>query len=207
MDILGSIVLHVNFKKQLQLEYFNFIFCFFKLIYNFGGPDKINLQILFYQLIFQSMKKLLYVFVCLFLINVQAKAQDPAPVEDSKFAVTVGFLNGGGSLIGADFEIMAGDRVGLQVGAGLVGLGAGINYHLKPGIRSSMLSLQYWHQGVGDSYTQSLIGPSYVFRAKKLLTAQIGFGFALEEGPNWPEDKEQPPAMLMYSIGIYLPVK
>jgi hypothetical protein len=154
------------------------------------------------------MKKIFYVFVCLLLINVhQVKAQDPAPIEDSKFAVTVGFLNGGGSLIGADFEIMAGDRVGLQLGAGLVGLGAGINYHLKPGIRSSMLSLQYWHQGVGDTYTQSLIGPSYVFRAKKLLTAQIGFGFALEEGPNWPEDKEQPSAMLMYSIGIYLPVK
>lgn len=153
------------------------------------------------------MKKVLFVFACLVLLHFRLMAQESNPPEDSKFAVTVGVLNGGGSLVGADFELMAGPRVGLQIGAGLVGLGAGINYHLKPGIRSSMLSLQYWHQGVGDSYTQSLIGPSYVYRAKKLLTAQIGFGFALEEGPNWPADKDQPPAMLMYSIGIYFPVK
>ena len=153
------------------------------------------------------MKKIWFVFACLVLLNSRPMAQESDTTADSKFAVTVGVLNGGGSLVGADFEILAGQRVGFQVGAGLVGLGAGINYHLKPGIRSSMLSLQYWHQGVGNTYTQSLIGPNYVYRAKKLLTAQIGFGFTLEEGPNWPADKDQPPAMLMYSIGLYFPVK
>ena len=89
----------------------------------------------------------------------------------------------------------------------MVVLGAAINYHLKPSIRSSYITLQYWHQGVNETYTQRLLGPAFVFRAKKLLTASLGLGFALEKGPNWPDDKEQPPVMFTYSIGIYLPVK
>ena len=70
------------------------------------------------------------------------------------------------------------------------------------------MSLQYWHQGFGDYYAQSLAGINYVFRGKKWLTFQIGVGAALEEGPAWPSDKlEQPPVMLMYALGFYLPVK
>jgi hypothetical protein len=36
------------------------------------------------------------------------------------------FLMGGGSLVGADLENMLTERVGFQVGAGLVGFGCGI---------------------------------------------------------------------------------
>ena len=50
------------------------------------------------------MRRLLFVLACLILTNLQVNAQEPGPVEDSKFAVTLGFLNGGGSLVGADFE-------------------------------------------------------------------------------------------------------
>jgi len=120
-------------------------------------------------------------------------------------SITFGVLNGGGSLVGMDVEVGLGDAFGIQAGAGLVGFGAGLNFHFKPTLRSSFLSFQYWHQGLNDTYTQSLLGPSIVFRARKVFTAQIGIGFVLEKGPAWPESMEQPPAMLTYSIGIYFP--
>lgn len=134
-----------------------------------------------------------------------------AQIEDDRFdarrtCITVGILEGGGSLVGFDMEVLVSERVGLQAGSGFVGLGGGINYHFKPTIRSSFLSLQYWHQGFGETYTQSVFGPSYVFRAKKIFTFQAGIGYALEEGPAWPADMEQPPVMLMYAIGLYFPI-
>lgn len=119
--------------------------------------------------------------------------------------VSIGFLQGGGSLAGFDVEIFTGNLLGIQVGAGYIGFGAGLNFHLKPDVRSSFISLQYWHQGIADSFTQSLIGPSFVFRAKKVFTAQLGFGFLLEEGPAWPESMPHPPVMLTYSVGFYFP--
>lgn len=120
-------------------------------------------------------------------------------------SITIGLFNGGGSLVGVDAEIALSNSVGLQVGAGFIGFSAGINYHIRPEIRSSFISLQYWHQGVMDSYSQSLIGPSFVFRARKIFTAQLGIGFPLEKGPSWPDSLEQPEFMLTYSIGIYFP--
>ena len=137
-----------------------------------------------------------------------AKGQENFQNEDKpRSALTLGFLHGGGSLVGADFEILLTSRFSFQIGAGWVGFGGGINYHLKPTIKSSMISLQYFHQGVSDSYTQSMLGPLFVYRAKKLFTASLGFGYALEKGPAFPNDKNQPSAMLLYSIGIYLPIK
>jgi hypothetical protein len=118
---------------------------------------------------------------------------------------SIGFLLGGGSLIGYDVEVLLGNRVGMQMGIGFIGFGGGLNFHIKPDIRSSFISIQYFHQGIMDSYTQSLIGPSFVFRAKKLFTAQIGLGYALKKGPAWPSSKTQPPIMLTYAIGIYIP--
>lgn len=123
------------------------------------------------------------------------------PIERKAF--TVGILNGGGSLIGFDLEILFTKRVGIQAGVGVLGYGAGINYHLKPSIRSSFISLQYWHQGMNESFTQDLIGPSFVYRGKYWITGQLGLGVPLSKGAAFPEDKEQPPIMLTYSIGLY----
>ncbi len=129
------------------------------------------------------------------------------PTDDyqKRNSITIGILQGGGSLVGADLEVLLTKRLGIQVGAGFVGFGGGLNYHFKPSVRSSFLSLQYWHQGFGDSYTQSVLGPNFVFRGKKWFTFQIGLGVPLEEGPAWPNTLEQPPVMLMYSIGAYIP--
>jgi hypothetical protein len=118
-------------------------------------------------------------------------------------SLSVGVLNGGGGLIGADFETLLSPRVGLQLGAGLVSYSLGLNYHLKPGIRSSFLSLSYWHQGLGAGFTQSMLGPSYVFRGKKWFTAQLGLGYILDRGPAFPATAVQTPVILTYSIGAY----
>ncbi len=122
-----------------------------------------------------------------------------------KAALTIGILQGGGSLIGADLEVLLTQQVGLQVGAGLVGFGAAVNVHLKPTIRSSMISMTYWNQGTGQSFVQNAVGPSFVYRGEKWFTAQIGLGKLLGKGPAFPEDVEQPPFMLLYSIGGYIP--
>lgn len=128
-----------------------------------------------------------------------------APV-DKRAAVTVGFLQGGGSLIGVDFEYLAAPRLGLQAGIGYIGFGAGLNYHLRPAINSSFISVAYWHQGIGDTFAQDAVGGVFTFRARKLLSASLGLGIPLSRGPALADDFEQPPVMLLYSIGIYFPL-
>lgn len=155
----------------------------------------------------QEMKRILItmIMICTTTNLFSQSSQENAPTE-KRNSVTVGILQGGGSLIGADIEFMLTDKFGIQLGAGLIGFGGGLNYHLKPSIRSSFISLQYWNQGVGDSFTQSVIGPNFVYRSKKWFTAQIGLGFPLQIGPAAPTYFKQPPAMLMYSVGAYFPI-
>ena len=125
---------------------------------------------------------------------------------DKRAAVTVGFLQGGGSLIGVDFEYLIAPKIGLQAGIGYIGFGAGLNYHLKPAINSSFISIAYWHQGIGESFAQDVAGGVFTFRARKLLSASLGLGIPLSRGPSLADDFEQPPVMLLYSIGIYFPL-
>ncbi|MEN8156386.1 MAG: hypothetical protein ABFS10_05500 [Bacteroidota bacterium] len=161
--------------------------------------------------------------VVLFCISANLFSQNNHPESDNSYtgdfsqtiltgeaekrnSITIGILQGGGSIVGADFEFLVSNHVGLQIGGGFIGFGGGINYHFKPSIRSSFLSLQYWNQGVGDSFAQNAIGPTYVFRGKKWFTFQIGLGATLEKGPAAPDDFEQPPVILLYSIGGYIPI-
>ena len=123
-----------------------------------------------------------------------------------RVALTVGILQGGGSLLGADLEVLLTQRVGVQVGAGLMGFGTAANFHLRPDICSSMISLTYWNQGFGQSFVQNALGPTFVYRGKKWFTAQLGLGKTLSKGPAFPEEVTQPPVMLLYSIGGYFPL-
>ena len=69
------------------------------------------------------------------------------------------------------------------------------------------MSLQYWHQGLGDTYARSLAGINYVFRGKKGLTFQAGIGAALKKGRVWPGYlREQAPVLLMFALGYYIPI-
>ena len=149
------------------------------------------------------MKKLvLIVLVALFSVQLMAQR---VPSE-KKMSISAGFLQGGGGLVGADLEYLFSDHFSVQAGAGLISCGAAINYHFKPFINSSMLSLSYWHQGFGDAHTQSVVGPVYTFRAPKVFQFQIGMGYRVNEGPNLPEANKKVPVMLLYSIGVYFPI-
>ena len=114
-------------------------------------------------------------------------------------------MQGGGSLLGVDLEFLLTQHFGIQIGGGFVGYGGGINYHFKPSIRSSFISVQYWHQGIGTSHVQTIIGPNYVFRSRRLFTFQAGLGIPIEEGPASPASYVQPPVILMYAVGLYFP--
>lgn len=118
-------------------------------------------------------------------------------------ALIIGFHQGGGSIIGLDLEFLLGNRLGIQAGGGFKSFGGGINIHLKRVINSSYIAIQYWRQGIKDSYRQSLIGPSFVFRGRDWFTAQLGCGYVIETGPDH-RDKDPVPYMLTYGIGIYI---
>lgn len=154
-----------------------------------------------------STKSIPILFLFFFLTNTTI-AQNTTQKTDSlsKASFTVGLLQGGGSLVGFDVEALISDRFGVQVGAGLFGYGAGINIHLEPSIRSHYMSLQYWHQGLGGNFVQSVVGVNFVFRGKKWFTFQAGTGVPTALGPGAPSNFEQPPIMLMYSVGAYFPL-
>ena len=132
--------------------------------------------------------------------------QDYSENEVSKRnAVTVGVLQGGGALVGADVEFLVSDRIGLQVGGGFKAYGCGLNIHFKPTIRSSFVSFQYWHQGIGYTYAQSLAGALIVYRSKKWFTASLGIGTPVGIGPAYPVSYVNN-YVFMYSIGFYIPL-
>jgi hypothetical protein len=152
------------------------------------------------------MKKLI-VAVSLLIVSLNAFSQVIEEDEvEKRNSITVGILQGGGSLVGADFEALVSRKIGVQFGAGLFGYGVGLDYHLNPSIRSSFISMQYWHQGFGTNYSQSLVGPSFVYRGKRWFTAQIGLGYVLGYGSAWPSDADKSPVILTYSIGAYFPL-
>jgi hypothetical protein len=114
--------------------------------------------------------KYVYIIFALISINTKAFSQNEKVETERTAAVTIGLLQGGGSLLGIDIEKMLYKRLSAQVGFGLVGFGAGINIHAEPSIRSSFFSIQYWNQGIGASFAQNAIGPCYVYRSKKWFT-------------------------------------
>lgn len=149
------------------------------------------------------MKKVLFVLLAIMLAMPMMAQRVPSPKKSS---ISAGFMQGGGGLVGVDFEHMLGNHFSAQVGAGFVSFGAAINYHFKPFINSSMVSLGYYHQGVGNSYAASWLGPVYTFRAPKIFQFQIGFGFKVGEGPAASADLMKTSMTLLYSIGVYFPI-
>jgi len=150
--------------------------------------------------------KSIFTLIASILITSAAFCQTDSTGQRKTAALTVGILQGGGGLLGIDFEKIIYKRFSVQVGAGIVSYGAGINYHFKPTVRSSFISLQYWNQGIGASFTQNALGATYVFRGKKWFTFQIGAGHRLQKGPAYPENRSFPAFMLLYSIGAYFPL-
>ena len=152
------------------------------------------------------MKKIILLFTLSFigLNNVNAQNLDTIPETTNKF--TVGIFQGGGSIVGFDFEQLITKNVGLSVGAGFLAYGASVHYHFKPSITSSSLAINYWHQGLGTSYVQSVFGPSYVAKLSKRFSAQLGLGGIIDKGPLFSEaykNTNEPDFLLIYSLGVY----
>ncbi len=147
------------------------------------------------------MKQVILVVFC--LISVEALLGQTI-VKEEAICASIGILQGGGSLIGADLEVLVAPHFGLQIGAGIIGYGAAALFHTGRGIRSSAVALTYWNQGIMESFAQNAIGVSYIFRGKRWLTAQLGLARPLSQGPAFPSNTEQPPVMLLYSVGVYI---
>jgi hypothetical protein len=143
-----------------------------------------------------------FVICLMILMSLKSFSQYKASSGEEKAIMSVGLLQGGGSLVGADLELKLANHLGAQIGAGLLGYGAGIDFHFKPDIRSSSLSLQYWHQGISPYAYQSWAGPLYVYRAPRWFTASIGLG--LNTGGNLLPTST--PVTLLFSIGGYFPL-
>lgn len=157
------------------------------------------------------MRSVILISFLFFSSIVPSFAQQMESIErPQRHAVTVGVLQGGGSLIGVDYELMVGDRIGIQAGAGLIGFGAGVNWHFHSTARSSAVSLQFWNQGVsGDNLSQRVIGLTYLYRAEGGFTFQAGLGPVVTKGKLMDDYYKKkgitnPPALIaIYSIGWY----
>ncbi len=124
--------------------------------------------------------------------------------DNEKFVITLGVFNGGGGLVGADLEYFVTPHLGVTAGAGYISYGFGLNYHLSSGgSRSSYFNLSYFQQGVGDSFYKSYIGPSLVWRAKKILQIQAGIAYLLDTGADY--EGTVFPMFFVGSVGVYFP--
>ena len=157
------------------------------------------------------MKKLL-IFVLTVMLSVPVLSQSVVQEKkgrvpsEKKAAISAGILQGGGGLVGVDFEYLIGQHFSAQAGIGAVSFGGALNYHFKPFINSSMVSFVYMHQGVGNTYTASWVGTTYTYRAPKIFQAQLGFGYMVDFGPGASAAVQQVPFGLIYSIGVYFPI-
>ena len=122
-------------------------------------------------------------------------------------SINVGALMGGGGIIGGDLEFLIGKRLGLQLGAGFPSFGLGFNFHFKPYINSSFVSLQYCHIGFGENNVGATLGPMFIFRAKKIFQAGAGLGAVVSKGALWEEAYKKDVSMLLhFNIGLYFPL-
>jgi hypothetical protein len=130
--------------------------------------------------------------------------QRPALDQSKQFCFSFGFLVGGGGITGIDIERLISPRMGVQAGIGLISADVGLNFHFKPVIRSSFISVKYWHQGFGRFHYQSLFGPSFVFRRIKWFMVEGGLAVPLSKGPLYNNNAIQTPVQLTFAIGSYL---
>jgi hypothetical protein len=158
--------------------------------------------------------------------NIPHKANNIFTITDSDLhrCFVTGLMYGGGSIFGFEIENKITDRLSIQHGYGYsvsnkyykqdigmlhlgvdyISFGGGLNYHLKPTLRSSYISVQYWTQGVINEFLQGLTGPVFVYRSNKLFTAQVGLGYVITKKPILEYQYIKAPFMLTYAIGFYL---
>ena len=68
------------------------------------------------------MKQILILILICVSTNLFSQEEIVSEKTEKRSSITIGILQGGGSLIGADLEFLLTDRFGFQIGAGVVGL-------------------------------------------------------------------------------------
>lgn len=143
----------------------------------------------------------------LFLAFILGYTQPNEIPHKNRFTATFGILQGSGSLLGLDAEAILFKGIGIQLGAGIIGGGGALTFHLKDDAQSSYFTLSCWNQGIGYSYKQSIIGSTFVYRGKKWFTFQVGAGVKSDSNKSFNRDLLLgyviPKIAPMCSIGIY----
>jgi hypothetical protein len=154
------------------------------------------------------MRTFITLFLFSFLIGIsyaQDQAEEKRKLESPQNAVTIGLLQGG-SLIGFDYEFRVNDRFGVQVGTGIFGFAAGVNYHFTKATNGPFLSISYKNPGFGY---MSTIGPEYgrrwFFNDNWGISLQVGYGHIVSKSDEFKKEFEKDKTMnglLTYSLGI-----
>ena len=118
--------------------------------------------------------------------------------------ITVGVLQGGGALLGFDFEQRLARHFGIQVGAGVIAVGGGITWYPTPGIRRNHWYVGYSHEGIARDYSLSIVGLTHVWRSEHRLSWQLGAGARVGNVPDASHSRDVT-IILLYSIGACLP--
>jgi hypothetical protein len=156
-----------------------------------------------------KMSKKIIVEVLIFMVALCVYAQQ----DDSyskKNAITIGILQGGGGLVGFDYEKLIIDNIGIQIGAGLISVEGGLTIHFQNTTKSDAIWIGAWNQGIpGDTNSICYTGVSYIFRTRKWFTAQLGFAYIPYIGDKAKDtlgssfNSEKTKFALLYSIGWY----
>ena len=123
--------------------------------------------------------------------------------NQEKTAITVGILNGGG-LLGAEVETLITSRIGAHVGVGFIGFCAGLDYHFRPTVNSSSITLQLRNQGIGEIHTDTSLGLGLTLR-KYHIALQIGAAYKLKQGPNTIDNWNTSTIIPQISLGYFSP--
>lgn len=160
-----------------------------------------------------KLKKILILLSTIFLLSAPSlAAQEPVNTPDAEndlyknFALSIGFLKGGGSLVGAELEWLFADRFAATIGGGYLGVSAGLNYHFDSTVHSNYIGLFFFDQNVGQpDFEQMSTGVLFGTRGFGFLSAELGVGYTLRRGPKIIEQLggQNPSIMLVYNIGVY----
>lgn len=148
---------------------------------------------------------LLFFTVVLFSI----KAQDNNYSSSSLFgfspetAVSAEIGFGGTTMFSGTLETMFLPRLSAQLGAGFWGYSGGVNYHIYPTVCSPYFTFKAWQNGLGNRYKALYVGPSFTYRASKLIQAGIGVGYMINKHPNFDTASKY---VLTVNMGLYIPM-
>lgn len=130
----------------------------------------------------------------------------PNGSSEDRTTITVGLFEGGGGIVGVELESLFNDRIGFEIGFGIVSFSLGLNYHVGlGGVKSSFVGIKYSSLGMGPGHLFKTVGPEYTYRSKKWFTGSVGFGGVVDRGPYFKElpKANQKDSYINLTIGGY----